>query len=91
MQSSILFHRLTTLHIIAKTLSIAKKIELIDKKRFVVVVLNLDTEIFVIYILALEIKTRVLMNPPTKIIILAKYLNYVNIFLPESMIKLFDI
>ena len=50
--------------------------------------LNLDFKIFVIYILALKIKIKILIDFLDKISILAKYLNYTNIFLLEFIAKL---
>lgn len=55
-----------------------------------VTVLNLDAKTFIILILALKIKVKILMNPLNEIIILIKYLTYTNMFLSKFMAKLLN-
>lgn len=62
-----------------KALPTTKKIELINKKKFATVILSLDAKIFVMYILALGVEIKILVNFFTIISILAKYLDYANI------------
>ena len=45
---------------------------------------------FVVDILDLKVKTRILVDLLAKIIVLAKYLNYTNILLPKFVIKLLE-
>ena len=47
---------------------------------------SLDIKILMIYILILEV--RILINLSNKIIILLKYLDYIDIFLPKFIAKL---
>ena len=63
-----------------KALLITKKIKFINKKDFVVAQLNLNAKTFMIHILALKVKVKILVNFLSKIIILMEYLDYVNIF-----------
>lgn len=51
-------------------------------------VLNLATKIFIVYMLVLEIKTKILIDSLNKIIILAEYLDYADIFLFKFVVKL---
>lgn len=50
-----------------------KKLELINKKEFVIVVLNINIKIFVIYVLILKIELKILINFLGEITIQAKY------------------
>lgn len=51
------------------------------------VILNLNTEIFIVYILVLEIKIKIYIDFLDKITILVKYFNNINVFLPEFIAK----
>ena len=78
---------------------IIKKIEFINKKKFAIVVLDMDNKTFVIYMTALDIiipniypsqivQIRLLKANKVLIIIFVKYFDYTNIFLPEFIVKL---
>lgn len=60
-------------------------VKFINKKKFAPVVLSLNIKIFVIYMLALEVK--ILIDLLDKIIILIKYLDYIDIFSPKYLAK----
>ena len=72
---------------IVKTLLIMKRIKFICKKKFAIIALNLDIKIFIIYITALGIKTK-MMDHLSKISIPLKYFNYIDIFFPKFIAKL---
>lgn len=59
-------------YITAKALLITKKIELISTRKFIKIILNIDTETFVIHIKALKVKAKEV-DLSNKIIIFTKY------------------
>lgn len=64
-----------------------KKIKLINRKKFAIMQLSLNNKTFIMYVIVLEIKLRLLVNLISKIAILEKYLDYISIFLPKFMTK----
>lgn len=77
---------------------IIKKIEFINKKNYVIAELNADSKSFLVYIDALNTKIphiylsqiaeiRLLKINKASITILAKYINYINLFLPKLIAK----
>ena len=82
----------------AEVLPITKKVEIIDKREFVVVPLNADDKTFVIYVVALAESTIILIHlscqaqvaslTSKKTRILAKYSEFSNVFSSDSALKL---
>lgn len=58
-------------------------------KKFWAIILSFKVRIFILYITALKIKSKVI-NILDNIIILMKYFNYIDIFLSKFMIKLLE-
>ena len=70
---------------------IIKKIKLINKKKFIIVIINLENKTFVLYMIALNIKIFYLLyNKKFIIIIIIKYSNFINLFLSKFIIKLLE-
>lgn len=91
-------------YISVKALLIIKRVQMIDRKKFTAVALDLDKKIFVIYIAYLESKMLIYLAQKAQIIFLsieklpksvpAKYADYANVFSKKSAAKLpecFDI
>lgn len=74
-------------YIIAKALSTSKKVKLNNTKKYAIITWNINTEIFMVYVIALDIKIKVI-DSLNKIIILVEYLNSANIFLLKFVAKL---
>ena len=45
-----------------KALSTIKKVEFINKKEYVIIILNINIKIFIIYILILKVEVKILIN-----------------------------
>lgn len=74
---------------ITKALLITKKVKFINKKEFVVAQLSLNAKMFIIHVLGLKVKVKILVDLLGKITILAENLDYVNNFFLRFAIKVF--
>lgn len=82
----------------AEALSIINQVKYIDKKKFAKIVLNENSETFVVYIVALEAKMSInpsltaqiaiLQQDKARTKVLIKYFDYTDIFLIELAMKL---
>lgn len=76
------------LHILAKTLGMTKRMEIINQKKCLATALNLSKEVFVIHMtylgskisIYLACETQIALLVVKKITILVKYLDYLNVF-----------
>lgn len=82
----------------AKALPTTQKVEIINKKEFATAVLNNDNKSFVVYMAAYSMGSTVYLSQQTqitlldvkKVIIPAKYLEYIDVFFPDSATKLLE-
>lgn len=80
-----------------KALLITKQIQIINQKKFVVIALDLGKKVFIKYVVYLSSIIMIFLAQDSqiallitkKVVIFAKYLDYINVFLKKSAIELF--